>query len=200
MRFISRINGRVLQCLKDDLLRPDGPIVYDKKLEGQTCVGNQYVVGPVAGPAADVDNVIHEICHFGEREIDKLLLYPTTSWGFTYGKYWQIGTQDGWEQSTDQSVKREQRVFAYQLSLSRHYDIAKHPFHLCKSIRWLGAWCYYQPFPIDTHDDDPRIIHLAAEAEQMSRNEFTYEAFMDAFNLRVDRLRNLTNTNGLVTV
>jgi len=186
----SEIDETVLSQVTGLFFKENGPIVFDRELEGQSINDNgQFVVGPWAGPQSDMSNLLHEIGHFGEREIDKLSLFPTSSWGFTFGKYWQIGTHSGYEPNTVKSVLREQRVWAYQLSLLRHFGIDDDPVDLVSAVIYLPAWCYYKPDILDKS----KIDALASETDKMSNELYTYEAFMDAWKLRVDYLQNKIN-------
>jgi hypothetical protein len=202
LTITDEIDKDVLARVEKALLpATNSPIAFDLKVEGQRVNDqqNQFLIGPWAGPQADVSNLLHEAAHFAEREVDKLLLFPFSSWGFSYGKYWEIGTHSGYEPSTDQAVRREQRVWAYQLSTLRHFGIKETAFDLVSSVVYLSAWCFYQPFVNKSnYNDRSKIRRLASETRIMSENEYTYEAFLDAWKLRVDRLRNVTNTNGVV--
>jgi hypothetical protein len=196
----NNIDQNILAKIKDAFLNND-VIVYDPKIEGQkTNDKNQYLVGPWAGPQADISNLLHEVCHFAEREIDKLKLFPSYAWGFSFGKYWELCGQSGYEPSTAQAVLREQRVWAYQLSMLREYGIDEDPEDLVKSVVYVPAWCYYKyPHKIEKDgkyevvSDRTAIKFLAKETDIMSRNEYTYEAFCREFHLRVDRLQNVRN-------
>lgn len=172
------------------------PIVYDENIEGQKINDKgQFSIVPWYGPEASVSGMLHEMCHFAEREIEKLMKFPRSSWGFYHGKFWQIGTSWGYEPQTDQSVRREQMVWAYQLSAQRHYGIDQEPFDVISSATWLPAWCYYQPFPderlygLENRRENRRLVKLAEETELMSKNEFTFQAMQNAWDLRIEKLK-----------
>jgi len=100
----------------------DNPVRFKMKFEGQGLTDNNlYLLGGRAGPidCISIEYLLHEMCHLAEREKDKLIEKPASSWGFSLGKFWQINNQSGWECSTDQAVLREARVWSYQLSLAR---------------------------------------------------------------------------------
>jgi hypothetical protein len=185
-----KIHARIVN---DFFMHEKMPIVYEKDLEGQKInEQGQFVIGPRYGPEASVKGTLHEMGHFAEREIDKLLEFPYNSWGFSYGKYWQIGTSWGYESQTDQSVRREQRVWAFQIAAQRHYEVDEDPYDTIKSATWLPAWCYYQPIPgedLGYKDEKRKLVLLAKETDLMSRNEYTFEAMLDAWNIRIEKLK-----------
>ena len=157
-------------------------------LEGQKCEGAVYYIGDRAYINKNPENLLHELAHFAEREPEKLALFPSRSWGFSPGKFWQIGMHSGWEQVTDQQVQREARVWAYQLSLLREFGLPDDSHGLVSSAVYLPAWCYYHPEEERTYKDAPRIALLAEQVERMSRESHTFEDFQRKLQARYEFL------------
>lgn len=195
--YKDNVDKTLLQKVLDDFsMEGKGPVAYCHGIEGQHIRANEktYLIGPWAGPAAEVSNVFHEMGHFAEREIEKLKKFPNSGWGLYPGKFWQIGVHWGYEPQTDQSVRREQRVWAYQISLQKHYNLSISPYDTVSSATWLPAWCYYQPFPKVENEglsswDRRRLEQLAKDAESMSINEYTFEDFQEQWNKRIEILK-----------
>ena len=190
MFYQNHVDHLMLHKVLTRFFKPGGPIVYDEDLEGQTVYEptSQYVIGPWAGPQAEIENLLHEMCHFAEREVDKLLQFPFSSWGFSYGKYWEVLGRFGYEPQTDASVLREQRVWAYQISLQKHLGVEVDPYDLVSSAQYMNAWCYYQPFSLRTWDNEIKFRKLSQDTMIMSQNEYTFEAFRDAWDYRIENV------------
>jgi len=173
---------------------PHNEIIVKKNFEGQKIIDNRYLIGMRAGPSQDIDNLLHEMCHFVEIEEERLIKRPPSSWGLSPGKFWQIGSNWGFETFTDDQVKREQRVWAYQLSLHSNINnqIANvdDSLNLVSSARFLNAWTYYQPFETKTYKDEDRIKKLAEETLVMSNTEeYSYDKWLDEWNKRINKLK-----------
>ncbi len=70
----------------------DNPVRFKMKFEGQGLTDNNlYLLGGRAGPidCISIEYLLHEMCHLAEREKDKLIEKPSSSWGFSLGKFWQ---------------------------------------------------------------------------------------------------------------
>lgn len=173
----------ILEFFEDDVIR------YKPNIEGQSVEDNVFIIGDKAGPSRDLENLLHEMSHFAEREIEKLKAVPADAWGFSFGKYWQIGAAWGYEPYTDQSVQREKRVWAYQMSIMRHLEILTDPYEVVRSVKYLSAWSYYQPFAQKTHEDECRIHKLADEADKLSRETFTFGRFYEECRERINILK-----------
>lgn len=190
MFYQNNVNHVLLHKILTTFFKPGGPIVYDEDVEGQSLhePTKKFVIGPWAGPRAECGNLLHEMCHFAEREVKKLRKFPFSSWGFSYGKYWEVLGQSGYEATTNASVLREQRVWAYQLSIEQHLGMNPDPYDLVSSVTYMDAWCYYQPYVVRCRDDEIRIAKLAKDTVVMSRNEYTFEAFREAWNYRIENV------------
>jgi len=170
-----------------DFFTTDSPIQMDVSVEGQEIDDEgRYVIGPWAGPEADMPNLFHEMGHFSDRELDKLEEFPNGGWGYTHGKYWQIGTAWGYEPQTPQSVIREARCWAYQVSLMRHYQLGTDVSEVVQSATFLPAFSMYgKP---DCKDDKSRLVRLTEEVDAMSQTTHTFDAFHKAWFDRVGHL------------
>lgn len=156
------------------------------EMEGQKCVGQKYILGSKAGPSKNISNLLHEISHFAEREPKKLLEFPVNGWGFSYGKYWEIGSKFGYEPQTSQQVHREARVWAYQLNAQRHFNISDSPYDLVRCAVFLPAWCHYQ-WETSEKTDVAALNHLANYVEQLS-TKFTFQRLIEEFQIRIQYL------------
>ena len=165
-------------------------VSLDVSYEGQTCNENSYVLGSKTGPVTSISGLLHEVCHFAELEPQRLLKFPSGNWGLYPGKFWQFGQNWGYEQSTDQQVQREARVWAYQLSAEKHFGINHSAEQLVRSATWLPAWCYYK-FQFKTSrfvSDSKRLYYLAKHVERLSKRN-SFEKLLEDFDHRVKFLR-----------
>jgi len=173
---------------------PHNEVIVKNNLAGQKVIDNRYVIGMCAGPSKDIDNLLHEMCHLVELEENRLIKRPPSSWGLSYGTFWQIGSRWGYETFTDDQVKREQRVWAYQLSLYSHVNNQTanfdNSFELVRSAVFLNSWLYYQPFEEKTYKNEDRINKLAEETLNMSNTEeYSYEKWLCEWNTRIKKLK-----------
>lgn len=161
------------------------------KMEGQICEEKSYFVGAAAGPSLNLSNLFHEICHFAELDIKRLKKFPSRNWGFYYGKFWQIGTSWGYEPQTSDQVKRESRVWAFQLSAEKHFDLNDSAQELVKSAVWLPAFCYYK-YSFNNHSDKKALYYLAKHVERLSKT-FNFQKLLDDFNSRIQELEKIAS-------
>lgn len=188
-------NHPLVAQVKRDFFPLDSPIQIDLSIEGQGIDDEgRYIIGPWAGPEPEMPNLFHEMGHFADREKDKLEEFPNLGWGYGQGKFWQIGTSWGYEPQTDQSVIREARCWAYQISLMRHYGLETDVSEVVASAVWLPAFFLYkQPA---CKDDKSRLSALAEEVNGLSQTTHSFDAFREAW---FDRLRHLTGKRQLQT-
>jgi len=201
------INKDILSDVKNMFFNTQ-PVSVIVKQAGQSLdENNNYVLGCAAGPSIHTSHLFHEMGHLAEREPEKLLLKPYTGWGYTYGKFWQIGSQSGWESSTDQSVQREKRVWAYQLSLENHFnshyfderdenkDVA---FNIVSSVRYMDAFFFYKNRVINKEHRNQlgyngseleAIKILAEEVKFLSQTKFTFDNFCEEWFKRMELLK-----------
>lgn len=178
------------------------PVSLDMDLEGQSIdeQGN-FILGGRAGPGVEVSNLVHEMAHLAEREIPKLLEKPNFAWGFSFGKYWEVFGQSGFEPQTDRSVLRERDVWAYQISICHHYGISletedeegeEEIYQVIKSAVYLPAFCLYARNlygHLDYKDREEKALrHLAAEVKELSETKFTFDRFCDEWYKRMKAL------------
>ena len=164
-------------------------------LEGQKCDGTTYIVGCKAGPSVDIQNLLHELCHFAELEKERLLLFPRTSWGLKFGKFWSFGQHWGYEPQTSEQVEREARVWAFQLSASKYFGLNANSHDYAKTAVWLPAFTIYECGFTGKASDCKAIYKLSKHIERLSKNRFTFDKLIDDFN---DRIKLLENNNGTV--
>lgn len=179
------------------------PISIDVPTTGQRLdADGNFVIGCRAGDLL-ATNLLHEMAHFAEREIDKLLKRPDMGWGFTYGKYWEIGSQWGYEAHTDQSIRRELRAWAYQHNLELWYGIAQPIEKLVAPVANDSAFALYHSY----HDvernryrsEKDRLVIAVEEVRQLADTTYTLKAFNAAWNERIRVLRNQRYEDDMVT-
>ncbi len=180
----------IAKILKDTFFY--SPVFNLEHMAGQYCSGNKYFVGGHAGPSKNISNLLHEIGHFAEREVEKLKLFPSNGWGFYPGKFWQIGTNWGHWQSTDEQVKRESRVWAFQLSAQIHLGLSDSPYELVSSADWLPAWCFFSAK--HKHNTAKAKYYLAKTVERSMKN-YTWDRLVEDFQYRIAALEKLSDTD-----
>ena len=167
----------------------NSPIHYDIKLEGQRINDQQeYVLGLFAGPHIRVDHLFHEMGHFAEREIPKLLEKPNRGWGFSLGGYWEIAGK---------ATQREIRAMAYQLSILRHYKKQVRPYFIAVVLRWMPDFHVFK-YKVLGNEECSRLGYVESEKkaiewaakkiDELSRTTFTFEAFRQAWDDRIQLL------------
>lgn len=144
----------------------DSLILIKESLEGsQVNDQNQLVLGCQAGPAKDVDNLLHEMGHFIEINDQRIL---RTGWGLAYPEI-EVCGQICREPRTTQAIERELRVFAIQKHLIEMVGLLVEPNYeknKAQIIKWMNdfvlipepdrfGWCekkineYYQGYTKD---------------------------------------------------
>lgn len=186
----DELDNCLLDKVNHDFFLGNTVIQFDRSLEGQTIENKKFVIGPWAGPESNIANLFHEMCHFAERPIEKLQKFPVYAWGFTFGKYWELCGQSGYEPQTDQAVRTEQRVWAFQRSVQKHYGIEEDPYDTVSAATYINAFTMYLLGQGKT--DQEKLKILAAETEIMSNNEFSFDKFKKDWNHRIEILMNKT--------
>lgn len=181
------------RLMLDYFVRPKSPILAKVRVQGQRLNDDRkFVIGCFAGPRLSIENLIHEMGHFAEREIDKLRKRPHFAWGYSFGKFWRVGMQSGHEPYSAQSVHREIRVWAFQLNLHRHYGIKTDAAELAESAEFLPAFCNYRrycdPEGAKLRPKDECLAQVTKEIETLADTKFTLKAFNDAWNERIEVL------------
>jgi hypothetical protein len=157
---------------------------------GQTAENNTYFVGGKAGPSYSLSNLLHEICHFAELEKERLLKFPHNGWGFYPGKFWQIGMHWGYEQRTAQQVEREARVWAFQISAERYFNLNDSAEDLVSSATWLPAWCFYKFSFKGKRSDKKALYYLANHVDRLSKRN-SFEKLLNDFQERIQMLESV---------
>jgi hypothetical protein len=177
------------------------PVKFGIAVEGQKLTQKGlFYIGCRAGPydyepSYSIDNLFHEMGHLAEREIDKLLQKPYDGWGFRHGRFWKVGHHSGYEFQTDQAVMRESRVWAYQLSLARHYGINVDPVEVVGSARYIDGFCFYKSRFKDRLDTlgytegEEEAIKILAEETEKQTAEFSFDNFCKAWDIRMSKLK-----------
>jgi len=175
----------------------NNPVRFKMKFEGQGLTNdNLYLLGGRAGPpdAISIQNLLHEMCHLAEREKDKLIEKPSSGWGFSLGKFWSINGQCGWEQSTDQSVLREARVWSYQLSLAKELDYDLSAEDLVSSAVYLPAFCYFKwrraQNKKDYNKSEEEALAILADIVEKETQRYNFKEFEKNWFERMELLKN----------
>jgi len=177
-----------MQVRKDYFGNSKFPIQIKVNLEGQGLDENgNFVIGCMAGPSCELANLFHEMGHFAEREIPKLKRKPPSSWGYTFGKYYQIGQHSGYEPTTDESVKRELRIWAFQWHLENKYGIATSIKEMISAVVYMPAFIYY-PMNGGYRPEPERLTLALEEVTRLSQTTFSLEAFDLAWFERIKAL------------
>ena len=177
---------------QDYFSNPLHPIKIDVEVEGQFIDDNKnFLIGCIAGPSSSIENLIHEMAHFAEREPNKLLRRPRSSWGLNYGKQQVILGKVFNEPATAQGVKRELRVWAFQINIQKHYEIPVDPEELVESIVYVNSFCNYHLFK----DREKDITYTEKERKAIALQEvleltktFTYKQFKENWDHRINLL------------
>ena len=149
----------------------DAPVLLDNDVQGQRVVDGKVIIGPRAGPESCYTNLVHEMAHLVEIDIDRINQH---GWGLRYGKYWEIYGQSGYEPQTDQAVCREARVWALQLNLLQEYGVKIHATEIVSSAVYLSAFCYVKIRKKSNQpENDKRRLEVVARKVRSHRKEFT---------------------------
>jgi len=178
------------------------PVRVSVDVEGQRLTEDGlYLLGCRAGPSVEVENLLHEMAHLAEREKEKLLEFSPYNWGYSYGQYWEVAGRSGHEARTDQSVRREGRIWAYQLNLIRYFGTPKTARELVGSAVYMEAFYIYKNRVLrgfeqfDYKEKENKALDIfAEEVEQLADTEFTLDAFNTNWHERMELLRNETKS------
>jgi hypothetical protein len=203
----NEINQQHLDLINEEFFIGN-PISINEELQGQGIDDNSnYILGCKAGPTLHVSHLVHEMCHFAELETKRILSRPRSGWGFTYGTYWEIGSNFGYEPQTDQSVRREMRTWAYQWSLQQKFGIpnsfiqngydVNSIYDLVSSSIYLHAFSNYK-YNVLSRDEIEKLGYpesnkktieiLAKEVLELSKT-FTFDRFRKEWKERMDLLK-----------
>lgn len=167
------------------------PLVIREGWEGQTVNElGQFVLGCRAGPDVSVVHLLHEMAHFAEREVEKLLERPRYSWGFRFGTLVEIPAINYSQRQLQKvgHIDRELRVFAYQYNLCREFQVKMTSWELANICKYLENFCSYGQNPESPFKNEEERI-LIAEAKLMElASTYTVERFSTEWWHRVEAL------------
>ena len=183
------------------------PVSTQVELQGYV-IGEDgnYCLGCQSGPRIHVSNLIHEMCHLAEREVDKLLKKPYNAWGYSFVQYWELLGRSGYESQNAKTVHREKRVWAFQLSVEKELGIRdiedaddpeeSHAYSLVKSAIYLDAFMWYKREVLTENQledyskgEQQAIQILSEEVDRLSEKDFTYARFCDDWFHRMELLK-----------
>lgn len=170
------------------LFEVDGVLVF-RDFEGQKCENDRFDIGYKLVSEIDPTAAIHEIAHFAELPLERILKKPNTNWDFSYGKFWQIGIHHGFEPQTDQATQRELRTWGYQLSIQRELGIDESAYDLVKSLVWMNDYCNFK-YRAGIKEDKDVIAYAADIVEKYSDTLFSYKNFLISYKERIEALKN----------
>lgn len=180
------------------------PVSLQVDLQGYIIDENgNYCLGCMTGPRIHESNLIHEMCHLAEREVEKLLEKPYNSWGYSFGQFWELLGRSGYESQNSKPVHREKRVWAFQLSVEKELGIRDvedeedtHAYSLARSAPCLDAFMWYKREVLTEEQckdyvkaEKQAVQILADEIERLSQTEFTYARFCEQWFHRMELLR-----------
>lgn len=170
------------------LFEEDDVLVF-RDFQGQNFYNNKFNIGYKLNGEIDSTAAIHEISHFAELPIERIIKKPKNNWDFSYGKFWQIGTSYGFEPQTDQATQRELRTWGYQLSIQRELGINESAYDLVKSIVWMNDYCNFK-YRAGIKEDKDVIAYAADIVEKYSDTHFSYKNFLISYKERIEALKN----------
>ena len=189
-------------CIRDSSIKSrikadffkDVPIILDERCEGQSITEEgKVVIGARAGPEICWTNLGHEMAHLVEIDRPRI---TKRGWGLRYGKYWEFFGRSGYEPQTDQQVRREERVWAFQLNFLHHYGIEMSVKEMVSTAQWLPAFCYVKTYePKDKtkmEDRDEERFKIIADRVLKNMETFTMEMFCYEWH---DRMKYLSITD-----
>lgn len=183
-----------LEKLRDQFFVAPNLVSYQEDFEGQKCEDGKFILGCCAGPDCSISNLCHEMAHFVELPIQRLLKKPTSGWGFSYGHYWEIGNQSGHEPRTDSSTRREMRVFALQHSLQTQLGIMTTIEELLSPSVYINSFSMYRPYKKDgkLRNDKEKLALMADEVSEMI-HQFDFNSFTSEWFYRIEKLSDTHN-------
>lgn len=170
------------------LFEVDGILVL-RNFEGQRCKDDRFEIGFYLANGVCPTAALHEISHFAELPIERILKKPNKNWDFSYGKYWEIGWKSGYEPQTDQATQRELRVWGYQLSIQRELGIEESAYDLVKSLVWMNDYWNFS-YKTGIKEEKGVIAYAADIVEKYSNAQFSYKNFLESYKERINALKN----------
>lgn len=172
-------------------------LIIKKEFEGQKYIDGKFVIGCRAGPSCDWDNFLHEISHFIELPLHRLLKRPAFGWGFSYGPINEVFGRAFYEPRTDQGVRREARVWAIQYNLSRFLGLKVTIPSLVSSAIYINSWSnwLYKRIPDEETDgyldrEKKGLQLLEKYVQELSgKSEYLASSLLDKYNARIKKLR-----------
>ncbi len=194
---IGYMDPSLIQRVKEDFF-DEKIISIDERIEGQGL--NEYggfKLGCKAGPFVCITNLFHEMGHLVELELDRLLQKPHLGWGFRHGEKFVIGGRAYAQMNTDQSVLREARAWAYQISLERHYNIIRPVVEAVSCVTLMDAWLFYRNKVVDKNlpygeRDKLGLQTFADMVDKMSCENYNFDAFTKGWKMRMEKLSYLS--------
>lgn len=163
----------------------------NKDVEGYKIENRKYILGLRAGPDSGISNLVHEMGHLAEREINKLVERSPYAWGYYMGKPWQVLNQSGVEPQNDKSVFREARVWAYQLSVLRHFGLMDETVEeMVSPAVYLSAWWLYAKRVTGaSYSKEKEAVRILAKyVAKLASTKFTFENFCINWKIRMKAL------------
>lgn len=159
------------------------PLEIELSLEGQKVEEGRVIIGCRAGPEENISNVLHEFAHFIEIDEERC---NKDGWGLKYGKWIDNPCRlsgyapAGWHEfSTNKHIKREIRVWAFQVNLGLRFGLKIDIGELAESSQYLPDIFLYDRTV--TNDKERRHL-IAAEIEELAAQEqYNLESIIKKF-------------------
>jgi len=173
-----------------DFFTADGPVRYQRDLQGNDVRGGVLFLGDRAGPGRSQSDLAHEMGHFVEIDDTRML---KRGWGLVYPQV-EVAGQLCDEPKTMKMTERELRVLAYQANLLEASGARVDTFRLVKPMVFVPDF-FFVPL------EDGRDAYLAEDVPYEKREtsrlrwlrkrvdvlraEYTFERFRHEWNRRV---------------
>lgn len=175
----------VFELIKRDFFGADCPIKVEWNLEGQRLIDDHITIGAKTGPEATVFGLTHEMAHFAELDIERILKKPVRNWDLRNGSSFVIGGRFTHMQITTQAIEREARVWAYEISLRKHYGLTLDVDYMVTGAEWISAWDTYRA---RFDSKNAALSSLKEHVISLSETTHTFELFKEEWNRRVSAL------------
>lgn len=158
----------------------------------------RFIFGCMAGPSCEWENLIHEICHFIELPLKRLLARPQYGWGLSPGGFIQVVFGQLFQEAmTDQGVRREARVWALQANICEYLGMQPHVTEWAKSAKYVNAWGMWSLNFKDEEEnyrlrEEKATLGLASYINELRKKpKYQAETAIQRFQKRVELLRNI---------
>lgn len=173
------------ELIKQDFFGDDCPIKIKWGLEGQRLIDGHITIGAKTGPEATVFGLTHEMAHFVELDIERILKKPVRNWDLRNGSSFVVGDRFVHMPITTQAIEREARVWAYEISLRKKYGLDFDVDYMVAGADFISAWDIYRA---RFDSNNAALSSLKEHVISLSDTTHTFEVFKEEWNRRVSVL------------